>query len=229
MNRFNPSLLEKLEWENKKISKNNIRTTPISQGEKLGGEFHLIMQQIGLGLPVELFLKAYPQIDKWVEVAKPFLDIPGSKQWNTEAQYLYKSQLLYANYDLIIYQEKQVIGLDWTIQKTSNFQLLENSFHTQLRLFLLHERTQLSASEISLVYLFVNTGDVYQFTYSKEKHQAFKERLEATLLPFLAEVEDFPKQTSSSCTLTPQEAHDKWLAKEISAEEYLAAIPEVEL
>ncbi len=229
MNRFNPSLLEKLEWENKNSSKNNIRTTPISQGEKLGGEFHLIMQQIGLGLPVELFLKAYPQIDKWVEAAKPFLDIPGSKQWNASAQYLYKSQLLYANYDLIIHQEKQIIGLDWTIQKPSKFQLLENSFHTQLRLFLLYEKTQLSAEDISLVYLFVNTGDVYQFTYSKEKHLAFKERLEATLLPFLAEVEDFPKETSSSYTLTPQEAHDKWLAKEISTEEYLAAIPEVEL
>ncbi|MBW4632980.1 MAG: hypothetical protein KME30_14085 [Iphinoe sp. HA4291-MV1] len=73
MNKFNPSLLE-----------------------KLGSEFHLIMQQIGLGLPVELFFKAYPQIDKWIEAAKPFLDIPGSKQWNTEAQYLF----LKLNYEL---------------------------------------------------------------------------------------------------------------------------------
>ncbi len=29
--------------------------------------------------------------------------------------------------------------------------------------------------------------------------------------------------------MTPQEAHDKWLAKEISTMEYLAAIPEVEI
>ncbi len=117
MNGFNPSLLEKLEWENKNAGKNNIRTTPISQGEKLGSEFHLIMQQIGLGLAVEPFLKAYPQIGKWVVAVKPFLNIPGSKQWNAEAQYLYKSQLVHANYDLIIYQDMQVIGMDWTIQK----------------------------------------------------------------------------------------------------------------
>lgn len=224
MDRFNPSLLEKLEYKSKNFDKNTVSTPPISQGEKLGGEFHIIMQQIGLGVPVEPFLEAYPQLGKWVEVLLPFLEIPGNKQWNAEAQYLYKSQLIYANYDLIIYQDKQVIGLDWTIQKPSNFQSLENSFHTQLRLFLLHDKTQLPAEKINLIYLFVNTGDVYQFTYSEVKHLVFKERLLSIITQFAVE-EIQQKFEQESLEII----HHKWMNREITTEEYLDAIPEIEL
>ncbi|MBW4567420.1 MAG: hypothetical protein KME31_05195 [Tolypothrix carrinoi HA7290-LM1] len=224
MDRFNPSLLEKLECESKSSGKNTIRTSPISQGEKLGGKFHIIMQQIGLGLPVEPFLKAYPQLGKWVKVLLPFLEIPGNKQWNAEAQYLYKSQLVHANYDLIIYQEQQVIALDWTIQKPSNFQSLENSFHTQLRLFLLYEKTQLPAEKINLIYLFVNTADIYQFTYSEVKHIAFKERLLSIITQFaVEEIQQEVEQESLEII------HHKWMNREITTKEYLDAIPEVEL
>ncbi|MDM9383529.1 hypothetical protein QUB80_22845 [Chlorogloeopsis sp. ULAP01] len=223
MNKFNPIQLENIEQESKN-SKVNTRLIPISPGEKLGGEFHLIMQQIGLGLPVEPLLEAYPQIDKWVKAVKPFLEIPGSKEWNAEVQYLYKLQLLHANYDLIIYQDKQVIGIDWTIQKLSNFQVLENSLNTQLRLFLLHEKTQLPPEHINLIYLFVNTDNIYQFTYSQVKNQVFKERLLSILKQFF--VEDIAEETQQEDL---EIIHQRWMNKEISTQEYLDAIPEVEL
>ncbi|MCC5604442.1 hypothetical protein [Nostoc favosum] len=55
---------------------------------------------------------------------------------------------------------------------------------------------------------------------------AFKERLEETIAPFIG---DNNEKKYLADKITPQEANDKWLAREISTTEYLAAIPEVEL
>ena len=230
MNGFNHKALEIVECNPQCLPLNYSYLTIRSKSEVAGGQFHLIMQQIGLGLPVEPFLKEYPQIANWVNKVKPFLNTPGSKQWNAQFQYLYQDILLYSEYDLIVYGENQVVGFDWTIQKPSKFEVLENKWQTQLRLFILHGQTGMPLEQVSLVYLFVNTDSIYQFNYSEEKHLAFKERLEKTLAPFTsnsATISD--KQTSSTPQMTPQEAHDKWLAREMSTEEYLAAIPEVEI
>ncbi len=227
MNRFNHKTLELVEQNPECLSTINYRNLTVkSESEVAGGQFHLIMQQIGLGLPVEALLKAYPQINNWVDKVKPFLNIPGNKQWNAQLQYLYHGILLYSECDLIIYGENQVVGFDWTIQKPLKFEIIESKWQTQLRLFLLYEQTGIPLEQISLVYLFVNTDSIYQFTYSEDKHLNFKARLEETLAPF---VEDDKEKKLLTHKMTPQEAHDKWLAKEISTMEYLAAIPEVEI
>lgn len=229
MNRFNHKILETIE--------NNLADTisfpshvkTRSKSEIAGSQFHLIMQQIGLGLPVEPFLKEYPQIANWVDKVKPFLNIPGSKQWNAQLQYLYHQNLLYGEYDLVLYGEHQVIGFDWSIQQPLKFEILENKWQTQLRLFLLQQRSEISLDQVSLVYLFVNTGDLYQFTYSKDQHISFEQRLETTLAPFVNHSEILSDQPSSTNQMSPQEAHVKWMAREISTEEYLAAIPEIQI
>ncbi|MHC5776031.1 hypothetical protein [Nostoc sp.] len=227
MNRFNHKTLELAEHHPECLStKNYSNLTVKSESEVAGGQFHLVMQQIGLGLPVEPFLKEYPQINNWVDKVKPFLNILGNKQWSAQIQYLYHDILLYSECDLIIYGENQVVGFDWTIQKPLKFEILESKWQTQLRLFLLHEKTGMPLEQISLVYLFINTDSIYQFTYSEKKHLAFKERLEETLAPFIG---DNNEKKHLADKITPQEAHDKWLAREISTTEYLAAIPEVEL
>ncbi len=232
MNRFNHKSLEIVEQNPECLPENYSDLTIRSQSELAGSQFHLIMQQIGLGLPVKSFLKEYPQIANWVDKVKPFLNISGSKQWSAQLQYLYRQNLLYSEYDLIVYGENQVVGFDWTIQKPPKFEVLENKWQTQLRLFILHEQTRMPLEHISLVYLFVNTGSIYQFTYSKDKYLAFKERLEQTLAPFITDGKNSSSSDSkrnSFSEITPQSAHDKWLAKEISTGEYLAAIPEVEI
>ncbi|MBD2772026.1 hypothetical protein [Iningainema tapete] len=229
MNRFNHQLLEILE-ENPEFAEAKYSHYIRGNSEIAGSQFNLIMQQIGLGLPVEPFLKAYPQIANWVDKVKPFLNLPGSKQWNAELQYYYQSNIIYSQYDLVIYAENQVIGFDWTIQKPTKFEMLESRYQTQLRLFLLQQKTTLNYDAISLIYLFVNSDDfpIYQFTYSKARHTAFKERLERTLAPF---TEQAGKETVSDKTLL--EKHNENLQKlfrqEITGEEYLATIPEVEI
>ena len=80
MNRFNYKLLEIVE-KNSELAESKISQSIRSESEIAGSQFHLIMQQIGLGLPVKTFLKEYPQIANWVDRVKPFLNIPGSKQW----------------------------------------------------------------------------------------------------------------------------------------------------
>ncbi|KYC34672.1 hypothetical protein WA1_50620 [Scytonema hofmannii PCC 7110] len=229
MNRFNHKVLEIVEHNPECLLSQHSYLNLRSQSEVAGNQFHLIMQQIGLGLPVEPFLKEYPQIANWVDRVKPFLDTPGSKQWKAQLQYLYHQNLLYSEYDLVVYGEHQVIGFDWSIQKPILFDTLENTWQTQLRLFLLHQETEMPLEQISLIYLFVNTGNLYQFTYSKDKHMAFFKRLEETLAPFVSETENCPSKQANSTHMTPQEAHAKWMVREISTEEYLAAIPEVEI
>ncbi|MBR8839136.1 MAG: hypothetical protein DSM106950_35335 [Stigonema ocellatum SAG 48.90 = DSM 106950] len=230
MNRFNHKILEIIEKNPAYFKSFPFVITTRSESEIAGSHFHLIMQQIGLGLLVEPFLKESCQIANWVDKVKPFLVIPGSKQWNAQLQYLYHQNLLYSKYDLVVYGENQVIGFDWTILKPPKFDVLENKWQTQLRLFLLHEQAEMPLEQISLIYLFVNAESIYQFTYSEEKYLAFKERLETTLAPFITNAESLSsKQINSSFKVSPQEAHDKWLTKEISTEEYLAAIPEVEI
>ncbi|MEH1869897.1 hypothetical protein [Nostoc sp.] len=106
MNRFNHKTLELAEHHPDCLStKNYSNLTVKSESEVAGGQFHLVMQQIGLGLPVEPFLKEYPQINNWVDKVKPFLNILGNKQWNAQLQYLYHDILLYSECDLIIYGE----------------------------------------------------------------------------------------------------------------------------
>lgn len=102
MNRFNYIALEIVEHNPECLLSNHSHQSIRSKSEVAGGQFHLIMQQIGLGLPVEPFLKEYPQITSWVERVKPFLIIPGSKQWSAQLQYLYHNTLLYSECDLVI-------------------------------------------------------------------------------------------------------------------------------
>jgi hypothetical protein len=78
MERFNSTRLEKLEQNSN--NKNSDKVKPvahISWNQKMiGREFQLIMQQISLELPVENFFNTYPELKQWVELAKPFLEIP---------------------------------------------------------------------------------------------------------------------------------------------------------
>lgn len=226
MNRFNANKLSELE-KNKNSHTTGIISEP-SDSIKFGSQFNLIMKQIGLGLPVEPFLIQYPQIAEWVKLANPFLQLPGTKQWDAELQCFYKKQLLEANYDLIIYQNNQVIGIDWTIQKSSNFRYLENSLLTQLRLFLLCIITKLPYEQVNLVYVFVNKPDIYQFAYSQNQHLAFKERLESILAQFTEEeVQEYIQHEDEQVNL--EMLHQKWLKGEITVKDYFDAIPEVEL
>jgi hypothetical protein len=55
----------------------------------LGKQFHLIMQQIGMGLSVEPLLNNSPQLKAWVEKVQSIISTPAiAKNWNVSLQKL---------------------------------------------------------------------------------------------------------------------------------------------
>ncbi|KYC40910.1 hypothetical protein WA1_25175 [Scytonema hofmannii PCC 7110] len=108
-----------------------------------GERFHLLIQQMGLGLNVDPLLKCYPQMKEWVEKLKPIIGIPASsKRWEAVLQKLIGENLLLAQYNLIIETGEQAIGIDWSISRNRKHEHLEQCWHTQLNLnFVSRKRT----------------------------------------------------------------------------------------
>lgn len=183
-----------------------------------GKRFHLLMQQIGLGISVDNLLAEYPYLRKWVNTAKQYTQIPGSKQWNENLSQQFNGLYLIENYDFIVTNDDKIIAVDWTISKPQNFEDLQNSWKTQLRLFLLHEAKNIPCENISLVYVFANCETIYQCCYSDKQHQENKQKLELII----------PAQSAEKDN-SPLKVHKDWLAGNISTQEYIEAIPEVEI
>ncbi|AFY91237.1 PD-(D/E)XK nuclease family protein [Chroococcidiopsis thermalis] len=201
----------------------------------LSKQFHLIMQQIGMGLSVEPLLNNSPQIKEWVEKVQPIISIPAlAKSWNASLQKLISNNLLVAQYDLILEREERLIAIDWSVQhRPLSYQQLLKSWQTQLRLFLLLENSSFAPEQIGISYLLFNTksAPIYHFEYSRQQHEEFQQRLEGIFskLPkteknvspaALSEFDD-----DAACKLNLK----KFLNGELTTQEYLATVPEVEI
>ncbi|MDF5718386.1 MAG: PD-(D/E)XK nuclease family protein [Rhizonema sp. NSF051] len=203
-----------------------------SEERRVGRQFHLLMQQLMMGLPVEPFLETYPEMDHWVNQLYPIISSPTQKQCNVNKGKLIKDWYLIAHYDLLIEEAEKVITVDW---KTGKYipENLEDLWQTQLRLFILAETQDIPAENIFIIYCFVSEDEfpcLYQFNYSLEKHETFIERLAMTLskLPTNNSEESFSSNLhveTSEYSLNLQ----KLFKGEMSTSEYLATIPEVEI
>lgn len=193
----------------------NLTSTSINNGN----QFHLVMQQIGLGIPVDNLLAQYPQLKKWVDTASQYLQIPGNKQWNVNLSHKFNQVYLIENYDFIATNDDKVTAIDWTISKPQQFNNLFQSWKTQLRLFLMHENTGIKCENISLIYIFVNDAASYQCCYSQKQHEENKEKLNVII----------PQKTQQTSYDSLLKIHEDWLEKNITTTEYIDRIPEVEI
>lgn len=193
---------------------------PRQKSEIDGSRFHLIMQQVGLGIPVDGLLASNPQLKQWVDAALPYTQIPGDKQWGIELCHKINSIYLIENFDLIVSNQDKVIAVDWTIAKPQDFNLVKESWKTQLRLFLLHQTTGIPCENVSLVYLFVNKNATFQCCYNDKQHEENKQKLEDILIP-----NNDDQQTQIE--VEARDLHSDWMAGKIDNKEYLDAIPEV--
>lgn len=193
--------------------------TPNTAHIEDGKRFHLLMQQIGLGISVDNLLAEYPYLRKWVNTANKYTQIPGSKQWNVNLSHEFNRLYLIENYDFIVSNNDKVIAVDWTISKPQNFDDLQYSWKTQLRLFLLYATRNIPCENISLVYVFANCETVYQCLYSDKQHQENQQKLQLII----------PDQSLEEENNSPLKVHEDWLAGNISTQEYIEAIPEVEI
>lgn len=199
---------------------------PRRDSEIDGSRFHLVMQQMGLGIPVDGLLAAHPQFRQWVNVAWTYTQIPGNKRWGVDLCHEFNGIYLIENYDFIVSNDDNTIAIDWTIGKPQDFDVVKESWKTQLRLFLLHENTGIECENISLIYLFVNSEAVYQCCYTTKQHEENKQKLGSIILPIEElQVESQTKLQNDSLIIM----HEDWLAGKINIQEYFNAIPEVEL
>lgn len=143
---------------------------PPEQQEKLnqGSQFHLLLQQWQLELPVESFVQANPQLSIWfngfLQAAPQILALHANQQGG-EQDHLYQTEhqrtlefqgyLLTVVYDLLISNPQQARILDWkTYPRPRNAQWLQQNWQTRLYPFVLGETSPYVPEQISMVYWF---------------------------------------------------------------------------
>ncbi|MBO3458450.1 hypothetical protein G7B40_025175 [Aetokthonos hydrillicola Thurmond2011] len=198
-------------------------------------ELRLLIQQLMMGLPIEPFVEAYPELAQWMEQLHPIISIPAeNKQCNISREKLVGNCQLIADYNLLIEGLEKVVAINWTIKKDiPDPENLENSYHTQLQLFLLAETLEIIADNISITYCFINGADypsIYQFNYSQQKHDAFIKRLAMTLskLPNTSNTNE-PILSLENDMNEHKLNLQKFFKGEMTTTEYLATVPEVEI
>lgn len=143
-------------------------TSP-EQQERLtqGSQFHLLLQQWQLGLPVEPLLAANPPLQKWFRAfeakAPEILAIEGEPSPITASEHSRTLEcqgfLLTVIYDLLILGQGQAKILDWkTYPRPQRAGHLLDNWQTRLYLFVLAETTAYAAENLSMTYWFFQAG-----------------------------------------------------------------------
>ncbi|PSR18457.1 PD-(D/E)XK nuclease family protein [filamentous cyanobacterium CCP3] len=130
--------------------------------QRWGTQFHQVMQQRELGLPVEDFLKADAALDEAVQgllTAAPDLFAPQCdrfRQSEHRRTLAFNGYLLTAIYDLLLLEPNRGQIIDWkTYQQPSTQAQLAKAWQTRLYLYLLVETSDLTPEQVSMTYWFV--------------------------------------------------------------------------
>ncbi|MGG6239135.1 PD-(D/E)XK nuclease family protein [Nodosilinea sp. AN01ver1] len=130
--------------------------------QRWGTQFHQVMQQRELGLPVEGFLEADAALDAAVQgllTAAPELFAPQGdrfRQSEHRRTLAFNGYLLTAIYDLLLLEPGRGQIIDWkTYQRPSTQAQLTKAWQTRLYLYLLVETGDLTPEQVSMTYWFV--------------------------------------------------------------------------
>lgn len=157
--------------------------------QQLGTQFHQVMQQWSLGLPVEALVQANPQLQQWFQTFEQFppMMIAGDRQSEHRRTLMFHDYLLVVVYDLLIQSESSAQILDWkTYAQPQNPRWLQQSWQTCLYLFVLAETTQYPPEQLQMTYWFAEAGrgqtaaepsHSQTFHYSSRWHHQTRERL----------------------------------------------------
>ncbi|MDJ0581427.1 PD-(D/E)XK nuclease family protein [Crocosphaera sp.] len=156
-----------------------------------GNQFHQLMQQHFLELPLDSILDMDQDLKKIVDSLLKSVDEQhhlSSQSWREAEHYLSLEKdnyLLTAIYDLLIINENQAQILDWkTYLQPQNKQKLANNWQTKLYLYLLAEASEYLPEQISMTYWFVKIPHEPQyltFQYNEQLHQKTTVELENLL------------------------------------------------
>ncbi|MEO1401428.1 MAG: PD-(D/E)XK nuclease family protein [Cyanobacteria bacterium J06635_1] len=178
-----------------------------------GNQFHLLMQQQALGLPIEVMAPADAEMTDSVaalrQTAPDLFEEPGPgglRQSEHQRMLAFNGYLLTVIYDLVVLSPDQGQIVDWkTYLRPQQRVWLERHWQTRLYLYVLTETTDLDPAQVSMTYWFVRnrdeqtgalTPESYRFNYSAERHGQTRQDLE-TLTQRLTQqrqaMADFPK------------------------------------
>jgi len=186
-----------------------------------GSQFHLLMQQQALNLPVAAIAGANqdmaasmaalavvaPEVFEasatpWTE-AKNSSDLEPFRQSEHRRTLAFNNYLLTVIYDQLVLTPKQGQIFDWkTHQKPPKKDRLQKDWQTRLYLYVLCETTELAPEQLSMTYWFVRLSQgeqaqpsAYRFDYSAAQHQQTEQDLQAltSRLTRMSERLDFPK------------------------------------
>lgn len=186
-----------------------------------GSQFHLLMQQQSLDLPVAVIASANKDMaasmaalavaapEVFQDAFKPLTDSENSEDIKRFRQSEHRRTLAFNNYLLTVIYDQLVMTpeqgqiFDWkTHQKPPKKSWLQKDWQTRLYLYVLCETTGLRPEQISMTYWFVRLGNQrqarpssYQFSYSLVQHQRTEQDLQALTLRLtrMSERLEFPK------------------------------------
>ncbi|MEM6449725.1 MAG: PD-(D/E)XK nuclease family protein [Cyanobacteria bacterium P01_D01_bin.105] len=154
-----------------------------------GSQFHLLMQQSALDLPVEVMAAANTDMNgrlKALAKAAPEVFAPdGSAQSEQRRTLAFNHYLLTVIYDLVVETPDGAQLFDWkTHQQPPRKEWLQADWQTRLYLYVLCETTGFDPAQLSMTYCFVRVGlddnkvslpeplpSFYRFGYSAAQHQ----------------------------------------------------------
>jgi hypothetical protein len=159
----------------------------------LGSQFHLLMQQREMGLPIEYILAGNPQLNSWMQgftdVAPEILTPATATEVFRESEHYRTLQvenyILAVIYDLLVADKYQAQILDWkTYPKPLNKKFLEKNWQTRLYLYVLAETSEYLPENISMTYWFVQSDarpESIKFSYNSLLHQQTGKKLKQLL------------------------------------------------
>ncbi|HTL88623.1 MAG TPA: PD-(D/E)XK nuclease family protein [Leptolyngbya sp.] len=174
------------------------------QQERLlaGSRFHALMQQWEMGLPIEPFLQADPQLRQWfhafITAAPQILQIdhPLFRASEHLRMLEFRGYILTVVYDLLILTEQEAQILDWKTYpkplKSAASQhggaiCLSQSWQSRLYPFVLAETSDFAPEQISMTYWFFQakgereTPQSLKLPYSAKQHEETRQSLNRSL------------------------------------------------
>ena len=188
----------------------------------LGSNFHLLMQQMDLGLDVSVLAQSDRQLQKWLKAfnespptmiegdrlcehrrtweiccpAKLDQDLDSDFKDSGDRHQAYF--VLTAIYDLLILGKEQAQILDWkTHQKAIPQSQLEHNWQTRLYLYLLAKTTDFEPEQLSMTYWFANGADSVVINYRAADYDRTDRDIKK-MLTAIAQAKDYPQVDISS-------------------------------
>lgn len=169
------------------------------QQERLiwGSQFHLLMQQRELGLPIQFLLQENAELDRsvssLVQAAPDVVNLEGSAEREAEHSrtLIWGKYSILAIYDLLIIEGDRAQIFDWkTHRQPQKRDRLARNWQTRLYPFVLAETSDFAPEQISLTYWFVGSRpQSLKFSYNTVQHEQTRSDL-THLLTQLQEASD---------------------------------------